>query len=77
MQSSSPSHIDAVVDPGVDDAWRLIGFYGNPVTANWEHSWALLKHLYLQMNLPWLCVGDFNEIVKAREKMGGAPRLER
>ena len=23
VQSSSPSHIDAVVDPGVDDAWRL------------------------------------------------------
>ena len=68
VQSSSPSHIDAVVAPGVDDAWRLTGFYGNPVTANREHSWALLKHLGLQFNLPWLCVGDFNEIVKAGEK---------
>ena len=69
---SSPSHIDAVVNPRVDDAWRIIGFYENPITANWEYSWALLKHLSLKLNLPWLCMGDFNEIVKAEEKMGGA-----
>ena len=38
VQISSPSYIDVVVDPGVDDAWRIIGFYGDPVTANREHS---------------------------------------
>ena len=32
----SPSHIDAVINPGVDDTWRFTGFYGNPVTANRE-----------------------------------------
>lgn len=35
-----------------------------------------LKHLCLKMDLPWLCVGDFNEIVKAEEKMDGALRKE-
>jgi len=65
---SSPLHIDAVVNLGMDDAWRIRGFYGNPVTANREHSWALLKHLSLKLNLPWLCMSDFNEIVKAEEK---------
>ncbi|XP_030931655.1 uncharacterized protein LOC115957525 [Quercus lobata] len=74
---SSPSHIDAVVNPGVDDAWWFTGFYGNPVTVNREHSWILLKHLCLKMDLPWLCLGDFNEIVKAEEKIGGAPHRER
>ena len=74
---SSPSHIDAVVNPGGDDAWRFTGFYGNPVTTNRELSWILLKHLCLKMDLPWLCLGDFNEIVKAEEKIGGAPRRER
>ena len=29
------------------------------------------------MDLPWLCVGDFNEITKAKEKKGDAPRQER
>ena len=61
-----------MVNPRVDDAWRITGFYENPITANLEHSWALLKHLSLKLNLPWLCMGDFNEIVKAEEKMGGA-----
>jgi len=35
---STPTYIDAIVNPGMDDAWRLTGFYGNPITANWEHS---------------------------------------
>ena len=49
---SSPSHIDAVVNLGVDDAWRFTGFYGNLVIANREHSWILLKHLCLKLDLP-------------------------
>ena len=73
---SIPTYIDAVVNPGMDDAWRFTGFYENPTTANREHSWALLKHLCLKMDLPWICVGDFNEITKAEEKKGGAFRLE-
>ena len=35
---STPTYIDTVVNPRMDDAWRLMGFYGNPKTANWEHS---------------------------------------
>lgn len=38
---STPTFIDAAVNLGMDDAWWLTGFYGNPVTANREHSWAL------------------------------------
>ena len=74
---ATPTYIDAVVNPGVDDAWWFTGFYGNPVTANREHSWALLKHLSLKMDLPWICTGDFNEIVRAEEKQGGAMRREK
>ena len=61
----------------MDDAWRLTDFYENLVMANWEHSCVLLKHICLNMDLPWLCVGDFNENFKAEEKMGGAIRRER
>ena len=74
---STPSFIDAVVNPGMDDAWRLTGFYENPTIANREHSWALLKHLSLKLDLPWMCVGDFNKITKAEEKKGGPQRPER
>ena len=54
----------------------LTGFYGNPITVNREHSWALLKQLCLKLDLPWLYMGDFNEITKAEEKKGGAFRPE-
>jgi len=74
---STPTDIDAVVNLGMDDAWQLTGFYGNPITANREHSWVLLKHLCLKMEIPWLCVGDFNEITKIEEKKGRAFRRER
>ena len=71
------SHIDVVFNLGVDDAWRFTTFYENPIIANLEHSWALLKHLSLKMNPPWMCIGDFNEITRAKEKMDNAPQRER
>lgn len=61
----------------MDDARWFTGFYGNPVMANQEHSWALLKHLCLKLELLWLCVTDFNEIVKTEEKLGGTVCQER
>jgi hypothetical protein len=39
-------------------------------------SWALLKHLHNYSPTPWLCVGDFNEIVEQSEKKWGALRRE-
>lgn len=45
--NSLPMSIDAVVNPSLDDAWRFTEFYGDPIIANREHFWALLKHLCL------------------------------
>ena len=38
VQTASDSHIDVVVDQGMDDAWWITGFYGNPDSASWEDS---------------------------------------
>ena len=65
VQISSDSHMDAVVDIGMDDAWRITSFYGNPNFASWEDSWSLLHHLSCRFSLPWICIGDFNEILRA------------
>ena len=35
---STPTFIDTIINPGMDDAWWLTGFYRNPITANREHS---------------------------------------
>ena len=42
--------------------WRLTGFYGHHETSKREETWTLLRSLGQSNHLPWLCVGDFNEI---------------
>ena len=33
-----------------------------------------MRSLNSRTNIPWICGGDFNEIVRQEEKLGGAPR---
>ena len=75
--TSSDRHIDASIDFGMDDAWRFTGFYSDPETANREHSWSLLRDLSQRLALPWICMGDFNEIIWLEEKQGWLDRPER
>ena len=72
--SASLNHIDAVIFEGTDKAWRFTGFYGAPETHLRSASWNLLRTLQNQCDLPWLCGGDFNELLKSHEKSGGRPR---
>ena len=68
VQTFSVRHIDAIIDLGVNDAWPFTGFYGDPEIANQESSWSLLRLLSQRFNLPWVWMGDFNEILFAEEK---------
>ena len=77
VQTFSARHIDVIIDLGANDAWQFTGFYGDPETANWESSWTLLRLLSQRFNLPWVCIGDFNEILFAKEKQGWLIRSER
>jgi hypothetical protein len=54
----------------VVNSWKLTCFYGHPDWTKRHESWALLNHLRSFAPLPWLCVGDFNEITEQSEKMG-------
>ena len=45
VQSFSANHSDAIINHAVDDAWRFMGFYGEPKTTNREKSWSLLRVL--------------------------------
>ena len=59
------------MNKGNDDAWRFIGFYGEPITHLWHESWSLLCDLNNHMSLPWQCSGDFIELVGHSKKFGG------
>ena len=60
------------MNKGNDDAWRFIGFYGEPITHLRHEFWSLLRDLNNCMSLPWLCSSDFIKLVGHSEKLGGA-----
>ncbi|KAL0008379.1 hypothetical protein SO802_009881 [Lithocarpus litseifolius] len=74
IESSSLNHIDVIIKAGKENAWRFTGFYGAPETQLRSESWNLLRDLDGQSPLPWLCAGDFNELLKSHEKLGGRLR---
>ena len=77
IQTYSPRHIDAIVsEEQGTKKWRFTGFYGHPETGQREESWKLLENLSHRSDLPWICMGDYNEIMHAKEKEGGGVRPE-
>ena len=74
----SRNHIDAIVTEQVSGyRWRITGFYGHPKTHKRNESWDELVALNRKFKLPWLCFGDFNEILSMSEKLGGAMRSQK
>ncbi|GLT28415.1 hypothetical protein SLA2020_033510 [Shorea laevis] len=70
----SQSHIDVdMVDPGGGE-WRLTSFYGRSEVARRGESWSLLEPLKIASSRLRLCFGDFNEILRQSEKVGGNHR---
>ncbi|KAL8473505.1 hypothetical protein ACS0TY_030369 [Phlomoides rotata] len=54
--------------------WHISGFYGWPKRKDHPKSWQLLRRISPTTGTPWLCMGDFNEIMWAKEKRGGNTR---
>ena len=71
-------YINALIDyDNSDGVWRFTRFYGHPETNKREETWTLLKSLKHNNQIPWLCIGDFNEITSSFEKAGGNIRQAR
>ena len=70
----SANHIDTIINKNQEDEWRFTGFYGEPDTQKRHESWTKLRQLKRRSGSPWLCAGDFNEIVQQSEKQGGRAR---
>ena len=73
----SPPHIDAIVtEEQGRKKWRFTGFYGHPEIEKREESWKLMESRSHRSDLPWICMGDYNEIMHAKEKEGGGVRSD-
>ena len=59
--------------------WRLTGIHGEPNWDQKDQTWEAMRSLKNRdtNSLPWLAVGDFNEILYHHEKEGGRARLQR
>ncbi|KAK9933305.1 hypothetical protein M0R45_020506 [Rubus argutus] len=78
VRDSSPRFIDAEIGGGSGDPCRrLTGFYGHPRTNDRDLSWQLIRDLCDTDLLPWLLIGDFNEILNTGENVDGPQRSER
>jgi len=67
----SQYYIDVVMGEG--EEWHLTGIYGDPYHK--EQTWEALRERKDSMStLPWLMMGDFNEILLHHEKEGGRAR---
>ena len=74
VQTYTCNHIDALFFNGSNLTCRLTGFYRWPEEQRKHESWQLLKHLHTRISAPWICVGDYNEILSSDEKQGGVPK---
>lgn len=55
--------------------WHLSRIYGNLEQQHKHKTWKIVREIEPPRNLPWICVGDFNEIIWTTEKKGGNMRF--
>jgi exonuclease III len=72
-----PNYIDVRIEEENNKIWRFTGMYGEFRWADKYKTWDRLRSIHQQNNLPWLIMGDLNEILYVHEKEGGNVRPER
>ena len=76
LRGISRFYIDADVVETDGFIWQFTGFYGEPKTDQKDLSWKPMRSLNASRRRPWLCVGDFNEVLLGYEKEGGQPKAQ-
>jgi hypothetical protein len=73
LRYKTNNYIDVEVGSGVDNVWRFAGLYGEPKWQDKHLTWQYLQDLHARADMPWLVMGDLNEIRYQFEKKGGNP----
>ncbi|XP_019192477.1 PREDICTED: uncharacterized protein LOC109186787 [Ipomoea nil] len=71
--SYSTNYVDVEVTMPGFEKWRMTGFYGFSQRGQRRDSWDLIRTLAGKSNLPWVMIGDFNDLLYQAEKRGGNP----
>ena len=70
LRNFSKYHIDMEVEETGKDKWRLTCWYGEANRSLRYKTWDMMRYLKADCDLPWLCMGDFNEVLRREEQMG-------
>lgn len=62
LRSYSKSHIDIEVHWKKSSPFRLTGIYGKPDRSKRSETWQLIRNLSVNNILPWVLVGDMNNV---------------
>ncbi|MCI07925.1 RNA-directed DNA polymerase (Reverse transcriptase), partial [Trifolium medium] len=62
--------ISFIVNKG-SDKWLCSAVYASPVATMRPFLWEFLDYISKTVSLPWLAIGDFNDILLPREQKGG------
>lgn len=68
IQTYLPHHIDAIILTYLSAPWRIIGFYGYPKECCKHESEPCCTISMRDLSLPWVCIGNYNEILASEEK---------
>uniref|UniRef100_A0A8I6XHE9 Reverse transcriptase domain-containing protein n=1 Tax=Hordeum vulgare subsp. vulgare TaxID=112509 RepID=A0A8I6XHE9_HORVV len=76
LRSYGRRHIDVDVTEDDGTLWRLTGMYGESEMERKIETWRTIRLLGQQHEAgrPWMCYGDFNEVLVDDEKIGGGRR---
>ncbi|XP_031131888.1 uncharacterized protein LOC116033272 [Ipomoea triloba] len=76
LLSFSTNHVDVEVCVTGLGTWIMTGFYGFPERSRRNAAWDLLRTLAGRSTLPWVVLGDFNDLLFQHEKRGGKTHLD-
>ena len=69
---SSRHFIHGIVNEGSYEEWIFTVVYANPNAELKRQCFEKIVQLARRVSLPWMVIGDFNEVLLASEKVGGA-----
>jgi hypothetical protein len=75
IQNYSQRHINGIIqNQNYATPWKFTWFYEHPDVNKRQEAWSLLQFLARLTPEPWLCIGNFNEVLTQLEKWGERER---
>jgi hypothetical protein len=76
LKGSNSNCIDVVVSTETGVQWRATFVYGEPRREKRHEFFDLMRQMSTQWSGPWICCGDFNEVLSQDEHYGSNDRSE-